>query len=534
MAGEPVLFSSPWRRLLGAVMVSLGLLAGQAEAQETTMGLRSGPLSIDPHFSSAGQHASALRNVFDALVRRSADMRLEPNLAESWRRVNDDTWEFRLRRDVRWHDGTPFTAADVKFSVDRIPTVVAGTGGLGAYVRSIRETVVVDDHTVQFRTHGPAATLLAELDRVFIVQARAAQGADNATFRSGGAAVGTGPYRYVSWEPRGDLVLERFDGYWGERPHFRRVVMREIANDSARVAALLAGNVDLINYVPPASVSTLNRTADMQVLQAPSIYVFLLHPDGREISPLVTDNQGQPLAQNPFRDIRVRRALSLSINRNAMARNIMEGLAEPANTPLPASFFGVPQGTGELRYDVAEERRLMAEAGYPRGFRVQLHCTNDRFAGDARVCAALGQSLAQIGITAEVNAQPTSVYFTNYTRGDYSLAMNGWGTLTGDGTYMLASLLHTRGTDPRFGTFNRMRYSNPEIDRITRASLDVLDEGERQRVVEQGIRTAMDDHAVIPIVTLSAVWTVNARRMAFTARMDEETLALDARAPAAR
>jgi peptide/nickel transport system substrate-binding protein len=308
----------------------------------------------------------------------------------------------------------------------------------------------------------------------------------------------------------------------------------EISNDSARVAALLAGGVDLINYVPPASVTTLQRAADMQVLQVPSIYVFLLHPDGREQSPLVTDNDGRPLAQNPFRDIRVRRALSLAINRNGMARNIMEGLAEPANTPLPTSFFGVPRGTAELRFDVAEGRRLMAEAGFPRGFRVQLHCTNDRFAGDARVCAALGQSLASIGITAEVNAQPTAVYFTNFTRGDYSLTMNGWGTLTGDATYMLASLLHTRGVDPRFGTFNRMRYSNPEIDRITLASLAALDEGERQRLVEQGIRTAMDDHAVIPIVTLSAVWAINARRLGFTARMDEETLALDARAPAPR
>ncbi|WP_270934842.1 ABC transporter substrate-binding protein [Falsiroseomonas oryzae] len=523
-----------WRGWMGALALGAAMAAGSAQAQDATFGLRSGPLSIDPHFSSAGQHASALRNVFDALVRRSAMMELQPNLAESWRRVDDTTWEFRLRRDVRWHDGTPFTAADVKFSVERIPTVVAGTGGLAAYVRSIKATEIVDDHTVRFLTDGPAATLLAELDRVFIVQARAAQGADNATFRSGGAAIGTGPYRYVSWEPRGDLVLERFDGYWGDRPHFRRVTMREISNDSARVAALLAGNVDLINYVPPASVTTLQRNAEMQVLQVPSIYVFLLHPDGREQSPLVTDNEGRPLAQNPFRDVRVRRAVSLSINRNGMARNIMEGLAEPANTPLPTSFFGVPRGTGELRFDPAEGRRLLAEAGFPRGFRVQLHCTNDRFAGDARVCAALGQSLASIGITAEVVAQPTAVYFTNFTRGDYSLTMNGWGTLTGDATYMLASLLHTRGVDPRFGTFNRMRYSNAEVDRITRASLAVLDEGERQRLVEQGIRTAMDDHAVIPIVTLSAVWAINARRLSFVARMDEETLAIDARAPAAR
>ncbi|MBU8544614.1 MULTISPECIES: ABC transporter substrate-binding protein [Roseomonadaceae] len=514
------------RALLG---MALAFGAASASAQDLTIGVRSGPLSIDPHFSSAGQHASALRNIFDALVRRSADMELQPNLALSWRSIDTTTWEFALRRDVRWHDGTPFTAADVKFSVERIPTVVAGTGGLAAYVRSIKSAEVVDDHTVRFTTHGPAPTLVAELDRVFIVQARAAQGADNATFRAGTAAVGTGPYRYVSWEPRGDLVLERFDGYWGERPAHGRVTFREIGNDSARVSALLAGDVDVINYVPPSAVSTLARNAQVAVVQAPSIYVFLLHPDGRDQSPLVTDNEGKPFAVSPFRDVRVRRALSLSINRQGMARNIMEGLAEPANTPLPASFFGVPPNARTLRYDPAEARRLLAEAGYPRGFKVQLHCTNDRFAGDARVCAALGQSLAQIGITAEVNALPTSVYFTNYTRGDFSLAMNGWGTLTGDATYMLASLLHTRGVDPRFGTFNRMRYSNPAIDAVTRESLAAMEEGQRRAILERGIGTIMEEHAIIPIVTLSAVWAVNARRVSFTARMDEETLAASVR-----
>jgi peptide/nickel transport system substrate-binding protein len=518
-------------RFLGAAMLGAALLfGGAARAQDATVGVRSGPLSMDPHFSSAGQHASAMRNIFDALVRRSPEMELQPNLAESWRRLDSTTWEFQLRRGVQWHDGSPFTAEDVKFSVERIPTVVAGTGGLAAYVRSIAASVVVDEHTIRFRTHGPAPTLLAELDRVFIVQARS-----NPTFRSGDAAVGTGPYRYVSWAPRGDLVLERNDAYWGDtRPHFRRVTFREISNDSARVAALLAGNVDLISYVPPPSITTLRRTQGVEVLQVPSIYVFLLHPDGRPTSPLVTDNDGRPLARNPFQDVRVRRALSLSINRSGMARTIMEGLAEPANTPLPTSFFGVPRDAGELRHDPAEGRRLLAEAGYPQGFRVQLHCTNDRFAGDSRVCAALGQSLASIGITAEVNAQPTSVYFTKFTRGDYSLTMNGWGTLTGDATYMLASLLHTRGVDPRFGTFNRMRYSNPEVDRITRESLDAVEEADRRRLVEQGIHLAMEQHAIIPIVTLSAVWAAQAQRMSFTARMDEETLALDMRAPAGR
>ena len=514
------------RRLFGLTALVLALLsAPSARADELTVGVRAGPLGLDPHHAAAPQHAAAMRNIFDTLVRRSPRMAIEPGLAESWHRIDETTWEFRLRRNVLWHDGTPFTAADVKHSIERIPGVGTADGGLLANVAAINAVVIVDDHTIRIRTEGLAPTLLADLDRVFMVQS-----SPNTTLRTGDHAVGTGPYRYVSWEPGRELVLERFDEHWDDpKPHFSRVVFREIPEDSQRVAALANGAVDLINHVPITGIATLRRAQHIQVLHTPSIFVFLLHPDGRPTSPLVTAHDGQPLSQNPFRDLRVRQALSLAIDRGEIARTVMEGVAEPANTPLPRGFFGVPPDAADLRHEPAEARRLLAEAGYPRGFRVQLRCTGDRFPGDARICTALARSLAQIGIVADATALPTLDYFTGFARGDYSLAMNGWGTLSGDATSMLALLLATRGVDPALGAFNRMRYSNAEVDRLARASLEATDEEHRRRLVEQGMRTAMNDHAVIPIVTVPALWAANSRRLSFTPRMDEETLAIAAR-----
>jgi peptide/nickel transport system substrate-binding protein len=515
-------------RVLSMVVLAVALCCGRpAMAEELVIGVRAGPLALDPHHAGAPQHIAAMRNIFDTLVRRSPRMAIEPNLAESWNRVDETTWEFRLRQGVLWHDSTPFTAADVKHSIERVPTVGTADGGVVAHVSAIIAVVILDEHTVRIRTDGPAPNLLADLDRVFIVQAT-----PNTTLRAGDGAVGTGPYRYVSWEPGRELVLERFDEYWGDpKPHFTRVVFREIADDAARVAALAAGNVDLINHVPLSGLGPLRRLPQVQVLHVPSIFVFLLHPDGRPTSPLVTDHGGQRLAENPFRDVRVRRALSLAIDRSGLARTVMEGTATPAHAPLPPDSFGVPRNLGELRHDIVEARRLMTEAGYPRGFRVRLHCTRDRFPGDARICDALAPTFAPLGIVVDAVALPTLEYFTGFAGGDYSLAMNGWGTLTADATAMLALLLHTRGVEQGFGVFNRMRFSNAEIDRFARASLAAIDEAERRRLLEQGMSLAMELHAVIPIVTVPAIWAGNARRVTFIARMDEETLAIAARPP---
>lgn len=517
--------------LLGAALLGLALLPGAApRAQELTIGLRAGPVALDPHAAAAPGHLAALRNIFDTLVRRSPRMELVPGLAESWQRLDDTTWEFRLRRGVLWHDGTPFTAADVTHSIERVPGVGTADRGLANHVAGILAMVVLDEHTIRFRTDDVSTNLPLELARIFIVQS-----APNPTLAGGDSAVGTGPYRYVEWTPGAELVLERNAESWEEeKPAFARVVLREIPDDAARAQALLDGSVDLIEAVPLTALPALRRAPDIRLVHGPSPQVLVLHPDAREVTPLATDPDGGPLARNPFRDARVRRAASLALDRAALARGVLEGLAVPARAPLPMGFLGVPPDLPELPHDPAAARRLLAEAGFPRGFRVQLHCVTDRFAGEAALCAELTRALGQVGIAATMVPLPAADYFPRFIQGDFSLALNGWGTPTGEATSLLAALLHGRGTLPGFGTLNGMRYGNAELDRLTRASLETADETARRGLLEQALRIAVEDYAVIPVVALHAAWALDARRIAFTPRMDEETLAISVRPAAPR
>ncbi|HEY0182819.1 MAG TPA: ABC transporter substrate-binding protein, partial [Rhodopila sp.] len=382
-----------------ALGLLIALAALPARAQDLTVGVRSGQLSLDPQFNSNGPDTSAARNVFDALLRRGPDFTLLPNLATEWHAVGPDLWEFKLRRDVSWQDGTPFTAADVAFSVARVPQAADATGGFRAYVKSIRQIIVVDDHTIRFATNGPAATLPAELEEVFILSQKAVTQAGPEGFKTGAAAIGTGPYRFVAWQPSVSARLQRWDGYWGaDKPHWKTATFEVIPEDASRAAALLSGQVDLINYVPPSVVGTLAANPQIGVFKCASIYVYILHPDGRETSPAVSDLDGKPLPKNPFRDLRVRKAMSMAIDRDAIAQVTMEGLATPARQLMPLNFVGVDPNAPKLPYDVKGAQALMAEAGYPKGFKVRLTCTNNRLPNDDKVCIALAPMLRRIGI----------------------------------------------------------------------------------------------------------------------------------------
>jgi peptide/nickel transport system substrate-binding protein len=508
-----------------ASLALASVLAGPATAQELTIGVRSGPLSIDPHFNSNGPDTSASRNVFDALLRRGPNFELLPNLATEWHRVGDTTWEFKLREGVKWQDGTPFTARDVAFSINRVPVAKGSAGGFVPYVRSIKKSIVVDDHTIRFETDGPALTLPGDLEEVFIVSEHAVTEAGPDGFQTGKAAIGTGPYRIVSWKQNQSEVLERWEGYWRTKPYWKKVTINEIPVDSSRIAALLSGQVDLINYVPPSGVASLKANPKIGVYAGPSIFIYLMQLDGRETTPLVTDMEGKPLPKNPFTDVRVRRAISMAINRDAIAKITMEGMATPARFPVPVNFPGADPKAPPLPYNVAAAKALMTEAGYGAGFKVRLTCTNNRLPNDGLVCATLAPMLNRIGIQAEVAALPQAVYFPDFTRGAYSMSMSGFGVTTGDSGSMLSSLAFTRDKDPSLGQYNRARYSNPEIDKITLEMLAAKTEEERLRLVHQGLVLLLSDAGYIPIVNLSAVWAANAEKLRYIPQMNEDTVA---------
>ncbi len=354
---------------------------------------------------------------------------------------------------MKFHDGSDFTAEDVKFSIERIP-VVSGPNPTTIYTRRVKEVKIVDPHTVHVVTDGPAPILANDFIRLFIVSHKAAAGLTketaNEAFNTGKAAVGTGPYKFVSWQPKGDLVLDRFDGYWGPKEPWARHVRREIANDAARVAQLKAGQLDLITRVPATDLAALRRDPKIAVETIDTVYVFNVEFDMREKAPTITAKTGAALDKNPLLDVRVREALDMAIDRKALAEIAMEGLGAPVNQMVTPSIFGFNKALGPRKYDPAAARKLLADAGYPNGFKLQFSFTQDRLPGDRQVGTSIAQMWAAIGVDATPNAQPAAVFFPARTRGEYSVSMSGWGTLTGEAHYTLSSLAHSNDRDGRW------------------------------------------------------------------------------------
>ena len=517
------------RSFVTGLLCATALLTS-AVAQTLTIGVRGGPDSIDPHFTATGPHAEALKHVFDTLVWSGDGLELEPRLAESWKAINDTTWEFKLRRGVKFHDGSDFTAQDVKFSIERIP-MVAGPNPTTIYVRRVKETKVIDPFTLHVITDGAAPTLPNDFVRLFIVSSKAAAGltkeSANEAFNSGKAAVGTGPYKYVSWQPKGDLVLARNDSYWGPKEPWARHVRKEISNDAARVAQLKAGQLDLITRVPDSDVAALKRDPKLTVQVIDTVYVFNVELDMRDKALNVSAKDGSALDKNPFLDLRVREAIDLAIDRKALAEVAMEGLGKPVNQMVTPSIFGFNKALGERKYDPAAARKLLAEAGYPNGFKLQFSFTQDRLPGDRQVGTSIAQMLAAIGIDAQANAQPAAVFFPARTRGEYSMSMSGWGTLTGEAHYTLSSLAHSNDKDKKMGAFNVLGYKNPVMDKLLQDAAVEMDVAKRRKFLEDANALLEKDRQRLPIVAVGSAWAMQKDKVTIKARVDEDTLAMN-------
>jgi peptide/nickel transport system substrate-binding protein len=519
------------RTISGVAALVFSLAATPMAAQTLTIGVRAGPESIDPHFSASGTHAEALKHVFDTLVWSGDGLNLEPRIAESWKTINDTTWEFKLRRGVKFHDGSDMTAEDVKFSIDRVPAV-SGPAATTIYVRSVKEVKIVDPYTVQVITNGPAPTLPNDFVRLSVVSAKAAKNYStketaNAGFNSGTAAIGTGPYKFVSWTPKEQLVLERFDGYWGGRQPWQRVIRREVPNDAARVAQLKAGQLDIIARVPAADVPTLEKDPNLRIVKSDTIYVFNMEFDMREKGFQVTAKDGSPLAANPLRDARVREAIDLAIDRQVLAEIVMEGTGRPANQIVTPTIFGYNKSIPQPKPDLNRAKKLLGEAGYANGFRGVFLYTSDRLPGDRQVGTAVAQMVARIGLDLRSNAQPAAVFFPARGRGEFAVAMWGWGTLTGEANLTLTSLIHTNDPARRLGGFNTTGYSNPALDKLIQRAGVEMDVDKRRAVLEEALAMVARDRPRIPLVSINTAWAMQKSKVNITPRVDEDTLAMN-------
>jgi peptide/nickel transport system substrate-binding protein len=523
---------------LARALVALLLLclAGAADAQTLRIGSRATP-AVDPHFQWLTTNEAYSRHIFDSLVRRDAESRIEPGLAESWTMLDPLTWEFRLRRGVRFHDGSEFTAEDVRFTLERVATLPNNPNPYTSNIRSIRRVEVVDSHTIRFHAEAPDPLLHAPLANIYIVSHRAARDAGPADFRSGRAAVGTGPYRFVSHTPDAELVLERNEQYWDAKPHWQRVVFRIISGDAPRVTALLAGDVDVADFLPSRDVATLERDPRVAVHKGASDRLMYVMLDvGRSPSPFVTDLEGQPLTPNPLMDPRVRRAMAMSINRDGLVSQVMDGMGVVTNQMMPPGMIGWDPDFPGVRYDVAQARALLAEAGFANGFGLSLHCSNNRYLNDARLCQAVGQMFARIGIRTRVETMPLNVFFPRITppRSEFSAILVGWGnSSTGTAAGFLTALMHSFDPVKRRGHANRAYFSDPRYDAMVDAAVTELDADRRAALMREAVRYASDTYVSLPLLVQGTALATRRDLVAET-RNDEMTLAMAVRPAAPR
>jgi peptide/nickel transport system substrate-binding protein len=498
-----------------------------AAAQEVRIGYGAAVTSVDPHFHALTSNVAIHQHLYEALVGQDERLGLKPELATAWRAVDSTTWEFTLRRTARWHDGTPFSAEDFAPNIERVANVPNSPGRFTIYTRRISAVEVVDSHTLRLRTDGPHPLLPNQMAGLMLV-GRAQAGASTADFNNGRAAIGTGPYRFRAWSPGSRFDLVRNDAYDGEREPWERVSFLLITNTAARVAALRAGDVQLIDQVPTDEVAGLQRDGNLAVFSTPGVRNIYLYVDqAREQTPGVTDNAGQAIP-NPLRDLRVRRALSLAINRDGIVRAVMNGQAVASGQLLPAGVVGHDPDLRPDPYDVERARRLLAEAGFPSGFRIVLGGPNDRYVNDERVLQAIAQGWARAGLTVRVEAQPSATFFGRAARQEFSVGLLGWGTGTGEPDSPLQSLIAT--ADPRrgWGAVNRSGFSNTRLDALLAQALQTLDVREREPLYRQATRIAMEELAIIPLHHQANVWATR-RGYTYTARNDERTMATELR-----
>ncbi len=496
-----------------------------ALAADLTMGFSSEQQSIDPLFSRTGPNQTAAAHIFDRLMERDEKGIFQPSLAESWKNVDPTTWEVKLRQNVKFHDGSPFTAEDVVFSIERAPKVPNSPASFESYVRSIKAMQVVDPYTLRFTSTTPDPTFMQNVGGVFIISKKVAENATSADFNSGKVAIGTGPYKFVSWTPGDRMQLLRNDAYWGPKPEWEKVTIRYISNDPARVAALLSGAVDVINEVPPTDIPTLKKDKRVNVINAASIRLIYIVLNQRDDAPGIAGLDGKPLPKNPYQDARVRQAISLMIDRAGIVDKVLFGQGVPTNNQVPEGILGYNPDL-KPKYDVAAAKKLLADAGYPKGFSMTISGSNDRFLLDGDLVQGIGQLLARGGLkVAKVEALPYSVFSKAAGENGYGAWIFSNGNSAGEAGRGLESMLHTYDKDRKLGSLNRHSYSNQVFDKAIDAALDEFDDAKRWKLQADAAAIAINDGGMIPLYHQAVTWATR-KGFSYAGRRDEATLAM--------
>ncbi|WP_372624313.1 ABC transporter substrate-binding protein [Falsiroseomonas sp.] len=492
------------RTVAATALAAAGGLPRAALAQSNTgdtlrAGIKLSPTSMDPHFRLSGEQA-ILRALHARFVGMTPDGKPEPGIAESWRTVEDGkAWDFTLRADAKFSDGSPITAEDVAYSIRRVPTITGSAGAYHIFVRAITNVEVKDPRTIRLHTAEPYPFMVEDMTEIAVISKSLGPDLKTTDFNAKQVGVFSGPYVLEDYR-FGEFVAMRRNPHWyGARPDFERADFRVIPTDSSRVAALLAGDVQAIDEVPVQDIARVRRDPQLNLTQTAGMRVMYVAMDmDRDVTPHLRDNNGQPLQRNPLKDARVRKALSLAINREAIVSRVMEDAATVASNLLPAGTPGTSSALGVTPYDPEQAKRLLAEAGYPNGFQATLHATNDRYPNDERVAQAIAQFWSRIGVRTQVETMPNAAFFPAASRQTFSLMAAQYGA--DNVSYAYRALVHTYDRDRGLGTANRTRHSSPRADALVAEALTVMEEDKRNALLAQAADVAIGEEAIIHMI----------------------------------
>ena len=501
-----------FKQTLSAALVASALATlGTASAQTVRIGNQGDALSMDPHSLNESLQLSVTGNVYEPLVTRDKDLNLIPALATGWKQTSPTVWRFELRKGVQFHDGTPFTADDVLFSIAR----ASGDGSdMRTYTNDIKEVRKIDSHTVEIETKAPFPILPAQLSFLYIMSKKWSEenqatrpvdrrkGVENAaSFR----ANGTGPFRLRERQPNVKTSFVRNGNYWGKiEGNVVNVEYTPIGNDATRVAALLSGQVDVIEPVPVQDVARINAGGKAKVMQGPELRWIFLGMDQKRDELLYSNVKGK----NPFKDKRVRQAFYQAIDINGIQKNVMRGAATPAALLIGPGVSGYDASIDKrLPYDVEAAKKLLADAGYPNGFEVGMNCPNDRYVNDSNVCQAVASNLARIGVKVNLQAETKGTYFPKILRRDTSFYLLGWSPSTYDAHNVLNAIIRCVD-DKGAGQFNLGSYCNPKVDELTLKIASETDQAKRNAMIKEAYAIHSEDVGHLPLHQQALAWGV--------------------------
>ncbi|WP_370445841.1 ABC transporter substrate-binding protein [Limnohabitans sp. 2KL-17] len=493
---------------MAAAIVS-ALSLGMAQAATVRIANQGDALSMDPHSLNESLQLSVTNNVYESLVGVSKDLKFEPGLAASWKQTAPTVWRFELRKNVRFHDDTPFTADDVVFSLNR----AAGEGSdMRSNTNDIKEVRKINSHTVEIETKAPFPILPNVLSSVYIMSKKWCEdnqavrpvdrrkGIENAaSFR----ANGTGPYRLRERQPNIRTTFVRNGNYWGKiEGNVDEVIFSVIANDPTRVAALLSGEIDIMEPVPVQDVPRINSGANTRALVAPELRTIFLGMDQKRDELLYSSVKGK----NPFKDKRVRQAFYQAIDIEGIKRTVMRGASNPSALMVGPGINGYsPDLNKRLPFDPEASKKLLAEAGYPTGFTVDMNCPNDRYVNDGQICEAVAANLARVGVKINLKAETKGTYFPKILRRDTSFYLLGWTPSTYDAHNALNALMRCVD-DKGTGQFNLGAYCNPKVDELTVKIQSETDQTKRNGMIREVFQLHNDDIGHLPLHQQALAW----------------------------